>query len=228
MIKNETDLYNPVKKYFEQKGFEVHGEVNSCDLTAAKEDLIIICELKKSFNITLLYQLMDRKKYTPFVYAVIPRPNNLRNNEHRKRVRLLVILGIGLITVAPSTRQVDVLVEPKATEFFVPRYKIHLLRELAARHTDLNIGGQTRKKIVTAHRESLIAALCYIEKYGTINTREVKDNIKAILQRNHYNFFERVSIGVYTWNVSGQKYLKNCEFKDVVEFYRKEADLCLK
>lgn len=228
MIKNETELYKPVKKYFEDLGYKVDAEVKSCDLTAVKDDIVIVAELKKSFNITLLYQLIDRKKYTPYVYAVIPRPRSLRNKEHRNRVRLLNYLGIGLMVVAPSTKRVDVLVQPKINELFKTRYKKYIKKEIDARHTDLNVGGSTRRKIVTAHRESVIAALCYIEKYGTIKTRECKDNIKYVLQTNHYKWFERVSTGVYTINEAGRKALENEDFKDVIEFYRNEVELCLK
>ena len=228
MIKSETDLYLPVKYFFEDRGFSVNAEVKDCDITAVKDDVVVVAELKKSFNITLLYQLMDRKKYTPYVYAVIPRPKNLRNKEHRQRVRLLHILGIGLIVVSPTMKVAEVLVEPRLTEFFVPRYKRYILKEIENRHTNINIGGSTHKKIITAHKESVIAALCYIEKYGTINTKVCRDNIKQVLQINHYRFFERVKRGVYTYNKAGQKFLERKDLKEVVDFYRKEVNLCLK
>lgn len=228
MIKSETQLYEPVKKYFEGLGYKIDAEVRGCDLTAVKEDIVIVAELKRSFNITLVYQLMDRKKYTPYVYAVIPRPKSLRNKEHRSRVRLLNYLGIGLIIVSPSTKRVDILVKPKINDLFRARYKQYIKKEINNRHTDFNIGGSNRKKIVTAHRESVIAALCYIEKYGTIKTRDCRDNIKYVLQKNHYKWFERVSKGVYTMNEAGKRALENQDFKDVVEFYRNEVELCLK
>ncbi len=228
MIKNETELYSPVKKYFENLGYKVDAEVKGCDLTAVKDNIVIVAELKKSFNITLLYQLMDRKKYTPYVYAVIPRPRSFRNKEHRNRVRLLNYLGMGLIVVAETTKRVDVLVEPKVNDLFKTRYKNYIKKELDARHTELNIGGSTKRKIVTAHKESVIAALCYIEKNGTIKTRECKDNIKYVLQTNHYKWFERVDRGIYTMTKAGRLALENPDFKDIVEFYRNEVELCLK
>lgn len=59
----ETDLYEPVKKLFEGMGFSVYSEVKDCDLMAVKEEKTIIAELKKSFNITLVYQLLDRQSF---------------------------------------------------------------------------------------------------------------------------------------------------------------------
>ena len=43
----ETDLYNPIKVFFEAKGYEVKAEVTDCDVVALKKDEEpIIIELK--------------------------------------------------------------------------------------------------------------------------------------------------------------------------------------
>ena len=48
----ETDLYNPIKVFFEAKGYEVKAEVTDCDVVALKKDEEpIIIELKKKFVI---------------------------------------------------------------------------------------------------------------------------------------------------------------------------------
>ena len=74
MIKAEKELYLPTRHYFEKQGFSVDGEVKNCDLVAIKNDIVVVAELKKTFNISLVYQLMERKNITPYVYAVIFRP----------------------------------------------------------------------------------------------------------------------------------------------------------
>ena len=79
MIKNETDLYLPVQRFFSELGFKVDAEVRDCDIVASKDDIVVICELKRGFTIELVYQLVNRKKMTPYVYAVIPRPKNMRS-----------------------------------------------------------------------------------------------------------------------------------------------------
>lgn len=229
MIKYETDLYLPVQHFFSELGYKVDAEVRDCDIVATKEDTVVICELKRGFTIELVYQLVSRKKMTPYVYAVIPRPKNMRSATFRKKLDVLRALECGLLVVLNSTKRVDVILEPKGKDTSVKQeYRKGIVKEVNVRKMALNLGGQTRRKIVTAHKESLIAALCYIEKYGTIKTRECKDNIKAVLQRNHYDFFVRVQKGVYTANEKGRNFLKEKDYKDVVEFYRKEAELCLK
>ena len=81
---------------------------------------------------------------------------------------------------------------------------------------------------MTAHKESLIAALCYIEKYGKIETRKCKDNIRAVVQRNHYNYFTRLDKGIYSATKAGLRVLEDKDYKDIVDFYRNEVELCLK
>jgi hypothetical protein len=38
----EKDLYWPVHNYFKKLGYDVHGEVKDCDITASKGDELII------------------------------------------------------------------------------------------------------------------------------------------------------------------------------------------
>ena len=54
----EEELYIPVKKYFERRGFRIKGEVKNCDMAGVKGDILLIVELKRSFNLKLIYQAM--------------------------------------------------------------------------------------------------------------------------------------------------------------------------
>src|SRR5258708_34056079 len=59
----ETALYLPVKRFLENLGFTVKGEVGGCDLVALSGDeppIVVIGELKLSFNLELLLQAADR------------------------------------------------------------------------------------------------------------------------------------------------------------------------
>ena len=71
----ETDLYKPIQNYFIQRGYEVYGEVKNCDVTAVKGEEIIIVELKRSFNLGLLMQAVQRQKVSELVYVAVPRPS---------------------------------------------------------------------------------------------------------------------------------------------------------
>jgi len=69
----ESDLFKPIKKYLETSGYKVRAEVKNCDITATKDDELIIIELKLSVNIQLLIQATDRQRITDSVYVAIPR-----------------------------------------------------------------------------------------------------------------------------------------------------------
>ena len=59
----ETSFYRPVKVFLEGLGFVVKGEVRDCDLVALKGDnlpVIVICELKPTFNLELILQGVDQ------------------------------------------------------------------------------------------------------------------------------------------------------------------------
>src|ERR1700739_1762466 len=59
----ETALYLPVKKFLEKLGFAVKGEIGGCDLVALSPDeppLVVVGELKLSFNLELILQAVDR------------------------------------------------------------------------------------------------------------------------------------------------------------------------
>ena len=38
----EEELYIPVKKYFENKGFKIKGEVKNCDMAGVKGDILLV------------------------------------------------------------------------------------------------------------------------------------------------------------------------------------------
>ncbi len=59
----ETALYLPVKRFLENLGFTVKGEVGGCDLvalSAGDPPIVVIGELKLTFNLELVLQAVDR------------------------------------------------------------------------------------------------------------------------------------------------------------------------
>src|SRR5256884_5559319 len=59
----ETALYLPVKRFLENLGFTVKGEVGGCDLVGLSADnppIVVIGELKLVFNLELILQAVDR------------------------------------------------------------------------------------------------------------------------------------------------------------------------
>ena len=67
----ETELYEPIRSFLEAEGYEVQAEVKHCDIAAQKEEQLIIVELKKAFNLKLVYQALERQSLTEYVFVAI-------------------------------------------------------------------------------------------------------------------------------------------------------------
>ena len=76
----ETDLYGPLKTWFEDQGFLVRGEVLHCDLVAQKGDDLVVVELKLKPSLKLLYQATDRLQLTDEVYIALHAPTKKRKS----------------------------------------------------------------------------------------------------------------------------------------------------
>lgn len=92
-------------------------------------------------------------------------------------------------------------------------------KEFFLRKTSFNVGGVNKTKIITAYRELALLAL-YFLKDGPRTAKEIKlfikeDKIMSILQKNYYNWFERVERGVYKITAIGEDAL--VIYKDVIE-----------
>ena len=115
----ETSLYRPVKIFLEGLGFVVKGEVGGCDLVALKGDdlpVVVICELKLTFNLELILQGVDRATASDEVWLAARLSSRGRGRESDARFRNLCRrLGFGLLGVLPNG-QVEVLVSPDRTD----------------------------------------------------------------------------------------------------------------
>ncbi len=223
----ETDIFYPVKDYFENNGYNVQAEVKNCDITAIKDDKLIIAELKLRFNITLLFQAMTRQKITPWVYVVIPRPKRANDKNYKNTLNLLSRLGLGLIIVAADSpvKTVDVVLEP-TYEGYINKKKFNSVVKEAKQRNFPNIGGSTGKKINTAFRERCIKIACITERLGQVTPSilikeyDCPKDTANIFYRNYYGWFERVSRGSYRLSPEGRTALEDDDFKQAVNYYR--------
>lgn len=228
MKHKESELYYPLKEFFENKGFEVQGEVKNCDVVAIKDDITVICEMKTSFNLKLLYQILDRKSITENVYAVIPRPTKGHNTKEFKNIiKLLKALDMGLITVAIDSpiKTVEVIIEPYNGKSYKNSRKVYLLKnEFDKRNINSNIGGVNKQKILTAYMEKSIKILCYIGDSECVSLKDIKyicgeEKTSSILQKNVYGWFERVKKGFYKLSKEGREFLLSNEYEEVKKYY---------
>lgn len=228
----ETDLYPPVRAFLEGQGYRVQAEVKHCDIAAERDGQLVIVELKRSFTLKLVYQALERQSRTEQVYVAIPRPTKgQRDRSWQDMLRLLKRLELGLLTVALDSplQTVEVILEPADSPIRKNRRKKEALAaEFAERRLDGNIGGATRRKLLTAYRERCIALACLLEREGTLSTAALRERGRtdwvALLSRNYEKWFTRVEKGVYTLSQTGRDALADADFAEAVAFYRRAAE----
>ncbi len=227
----ETDLYPPIYDFLTKEGFLVKSEVRGCDVTAQKENRLLIVEMKKSFQLSLVYQAIERQSYCQEVFVAIPRPEKGQNTKQWKNmIKLLKRLGLGLFTVALDSplHTVDVILEPKNSS--MPKNnakKQKLLLELEGRKGDYNVGGMTRRKVMTAYRERALELCCILQQqgevsYGLLRRYGLLEKQIKMLGTNVYQWYKRVKKGVYCLSEEGKKALGQEQYGDVVAYYKKK------
>jgi hypothetical protein len=201
----ETALYAPIKRFLESQGYEVKAEVGPADVVAVRGDEPpVIVELKTGFSLSLFHQAIDRQAITDFVYVAVPAGRGGGFGKTLKRnVKLCRHLGLGLITVRPSDGQVIVHTDPapyRPRRF--KRKRTLLLGEFARRDGDPNVGGATRRGLVTAYRQDALRCVEFLAEHGATKAALVAKgsgvpNARRIMSDNHYGWFRRVEAGVY-------------------------------
>jgi hypothetical protein len=226
----ETDMYEPIKRLLISQGFNVKGEVRGCDIAAVRDDTLWVVEMKLSFNITLLYQAMERKKLTEWVYIAIPRPRRTRDKHYRGMQRILKKLEIGLITVSIDSALpiAEIILFPDGKSLKDTQAGALVKREVAGRTTD-TIGGSTKTKVNTAYRERNVRIACLLERHGALRGADLikshgcEKDANAILRTSFYGWFTRVSTGLYTLSPAGRDYLNQNADNALIIYYRMKA-----
>lgn len=199
----ETDLYLPLKTFMEDAGYAVKGEVNGCDLVGVLEgdpSVLVICEMKLTFNLELVLQSVDRATISDEVWLAARASKYGKGREHDARFRNLCRrLGFGMLVVT-AVGNVEVVVAPVAP---MPRRdakrRSRLLDEHRRRVGDPQKGGGRGKPIMTAYRQDCIICATSLLA-GPQSPKQLKvlvERAPAILQRNVYGWFVRESRGLY-------------------------------
>ena len=210
----ETSLYLPVKRFLENLGFAVKGEIGGCDLVGLKGDdppIVVICELKLSFNLELLMQAVDRAGACDEVWLAAKLSARGKGRENDARYRNLCRrLGFGMLAVTTGG-DVEVIVRPPTTAARRnPKKRSRLVSEHQRRKGDPVLGGSTRAPIMTAYRQQALAC-AFAMTDGPRRVRDLKPEIPdapKILQGNVYGWFDRAERGVYVLTEAGYAALK--------------------
>lgn len=216
----ETSLYLPVKSFLEKAGYCVKGEIGGCDVVGIRDGdptVMVVCELKLSFNLELILQAVDRAASADEVWIAARVSARGRGREGDKRYRdLCRRLGIGMLGISDKG-EVSILVSsvspmPRSN----PKRRTRLLKEHRGRQGDPALGGSTKIPIMTAYRQQAIACALALTS-GPLRPRDLKDRTPMagrILLDNHYGWFERIEKGIYALTETGTKALEHWRVPD--------------
>ena len=210
----EADLYPPLKHFLTQQGYEGKGEGENFDVIAVSGDEpVVVIELKLSVNLTVVLQAVDRLQITDTVYVGVPRGITALKTQRKQIIKLLRMLGLGLVVIDPTAAQggVDVLCDPGEYRPRQVKQRTHrLLREFMYRVGDPNAGGSTaRRGIMTVYRQKALAIAEHLQEHGEIKAAVVARSLaepktRVILYDNVYGWFDRLGKGVYALSPRGE------------------------
>ena len=216
----ESDMYAPIKELLEEEGYTVRSEVKDADVVAVRDEEMIIVEMKTSFNLKLVYQLIERQRMSDKVYAAVLVNYKTRwGKSFQNMAKLLKRLSLGLIIIYEKKNGISVekLFDPDFNRYNKSHVKERRLKyEFEARSGDYNTGGVTKKKIVTSYREKALQIACLLESGGPASIRDIKEKTgvekaASILQKNHYGWFVRETRGVYKLSDTGVNEISSFE-----------------
>lgn len=120
--------------------------------------------------------------------------------------------------MSPNTTQIDVIGVLQAAEA-MPVYQhstggrrkagsAKLMKEFNARSGDYNIGGSSKRKLITAYREKAIQCALSLHCHGPASPRQIREwtncpTAGELLRSNYYGWFTRISKGIYNLTPSG-------------------------
>lgn len=211
----ESDLYLPLKQFLEIQNYEVKGEVQNCDVLAVRDnEAPVVVELKLSLNLDVVLQSVERLSLTSKVYIGVPKQCKSLSRRRKQLVKLLKMLGLGLLVIdlKKESSNVEVLIDPAE---YKPRKskqrQERLLGEFASRVGDPNLGGIEKKNgTITAYRQKAVAIALFLQQQGPTKAANISKSLQEpkarnILYRNVYGWFDRVSLGVYDISPRGRR-----------------------
>ena len=217
----EKEMYDPVKKWLLENGFEPRAEVKGCDIMAVREDMVLAVELKTTLNLEVILQAADRQRFSDIVYIAVPKKGRLLFTKRWKMIcHLLRRLEIGLLLVSikGENERVEEAIQPVPFDRVKSRQQSGKKRKAAVkeyqdRHGDYNVGGSTRSRLVTVYREHAVVIAGLLAQHGSLSPKTLKElgadreKTSRILEHNHYRWFVRLSKGLYDITDEGRSAL---------------------
>lgn len=201
----ETELYEPVKSFFESQGYIVKAEINDIDVLALKEEVMIAIELKVKISLKHIYQAIERQKIVDNVFLAIPKTTYKSHKTSIKHFNLLLKrLSLGLIIV--DGYKIEVMFEPNyydldKSKSLNKRRKNNLLENFNNLRKDSNTGGSKGKRM-TIYKQNAIEIAKFLAVNPGSSPKVIKqatgvEKTASILQKNFYDWFDKGGYASY-------------------------------
>ena len=218
----ESDLYEPIKRHFQNLGYVVKGEVGAADVMAVRgNEPAIIIELKLGFSLTLFHQATERLRMSDHVYVAVVRPEGKFGYKRLKlNQNLCRRLGLGLLTLRVRDQFVELHCMPEQYNPRKSAKKSKQIMKLFERlDGDPNSGGATRHGLVTGYRQDALRCATFLAisgaSKGAVVAKETGvESATSLMRNNVYGWFDKVEQGVYALNSTGKKGLT--DWADVI------------
>ena len=218
----ESDLYEPIKRHFQNLGYVVKGEVGAADVMAVRgNEPAIIIELKLGFSLTLFHQATERLRMSDHVYIAVVRPEGKFGYKRLKlNQNLCRRLGLGLLTLRVRDQFVELHCMPEQYNPRKSAKKSKQIMKLFERlDGDPNSGGATRHGLVTGYRQDAVKCATFLAisgaSKGAVVAKETGvESATSLMRNNVYGWFDKVEQGVYALNSTGKKGLT--DWADVI------------
>lgn len=176
----ESDLFPPLKKWLNAKGFKVYAEVaipfigGAVDVVADREDMQCAYELKLCFSGKVIEQAQLNQRNFKYSYIVVPVKINIEDDENEK-VGWCYRFGIGIIQIRDNV--VKEILPAKLSEMLHPESKRIDFKGIPEAET---AGLKTRKGIGPAIM-CLERIKEYVRRNPATNWFDIYENV-----HNHY------------------------------------------
>lgn len=181
----EVDLFEPTKKWLEDRGYTVYPEVEykrgRADIVAINGGMTAVVELKTSLSIELIAQAVYWRDKANMSYVCVPMP---QKDFHDYAITLLKREGIGLLYVDFNSYRV----ECKEHRYVEPTVDTTIIKGIRGVLSDLHLelglqGGQSGGGYLTGYKATVMGVKKYLETQGKYVT--IDDILKNC--KTHYS-----------------------------------------
>ncbi|MGO0061298.1 hypothetical protein ACTID9_14970 [Brevibacillus fluminis] len=161
----EADMYEPVKKWLEERGFTVYPEVE-CNRAGGRADIVAksgavvgVVEMKQSLTLDLIDQALRWRGYANYIWIAIPH----KPKAYKKFVSMVLAdYGIGVLTFS---KYGTIWADKHAR--FMRRTLPHLKEALTHHHLAADVkGGQRGGGYVTPYRITMNNVQLFLKRKG--------------------------------------------------------------